>query len=238
MSLEQIALVLCLLLTIWITIGIRRSRKTPNWLELIAWLKTCFIQAQYPNGDCPIPLHQWSDLSAWPESLQALLKRTSHQLHFVEIEQDSFGPICVNLGGHHHSIPCEAEVLAKAITDPAAKLVMIAHGAAVMPLLKMLHQYPGIRDHLLMVIAVDPIWEQDWLETNFTHEAMDAEASRQIIYLCLYHEPTAAKLLCPEIPPTGWNSIAVFDVEDFPKEDNIPTAWVRILSILINRVAC
>ena len=41
-----------------------------------------------------------------------------------------------------------------------------------------------------MVIAIDPAWDQSWLETHFTHEAMDAEASRQIAYLSLHHQPT------------------------------------------------
>lgn len=240
MNIDGIVILLCLALTIWITIGIRQNRQMKDWGALILQLKSLFIGGQIPAEHCEIPLHQWEELKDWPVSLQELLKRTTSQLHIVEIDDNRFKPIAETLGCAHHAIPCQAEVLAETVTEASARLVMIAYRESAMSLIQMLHQYPGIRDHLHMVIAIDPAWDQNWLETHFTHEAMDAEASRQIAYLSLHHQPTLDndKLHCPEIPPTGWNAISVFEVEDFPNEDILSEDWRRILSILINRVAC
>ena len=240
MSLEGIAIFLCVALTIWISIGIRQTRQMRDWGALVLQLKQTFIDSQIPDEVSEIPLHDWSELRDWPSSLQELLKRTTSQLHILEVEDTYFLPIAEVLGCAHHSIPCQAEVLAETVTESSARLVMIAYREGVMSLIKMIHQYPGIRDHLHMVIAVDPIWDREWLEVHFTHEAMDAEASRQISYLSLHHQSTAEteKLFCPKVPPTGWNSISVFNVEDFPNEPTLSEEWCRILSILINRLAC
>ena len=238
MNLDGIAILLCLVLTIWITVGIRHNRQMKDWGTLILQLKSLFIDGQLPEQKCDI--HQWADLKDWPVSLQELLKRTTSQLHIVEIDDSRFQPIAEALDCTHHSISCQAEILAETVTEASARLVMIGYRNSAMPLIQMLHQYPGIRDHLHMVIAIDPAWDHNWLDTHFTHEAMDAEASRQIAYLSLHHQPTPdnEKLHCPEIPPTGWNAISVFEVEDFPNEDTLSEDWRRILSILINRVAC
>ena len=147
-------------------------------------------------------------------------------------------PVSELLGVSHHNIPCDAEALAGTVSDPAARLIMVAETTQTMPLLKLLHKYAGVRDYLAAVVAIDPVLDEEWISSHFTHEQMDAEASRQIIYICLNGEDSSSghQLAAPEIPPTGWNSISVVALDGFSDAPPNFDKWTRLLAILFNRM--
>lgn len=238
LTLEHFAMGLSFVLALWIAIGIRRSRAPKPWSELAQTMHAVFFAEKKPASDCPIPLHSWADLLSWPESLQKLLKRTSQHLHVIGIDTVTMQSVSQHLGIPYHNIQCDAEALANSVNDPAARLIMVAETSQAMPLLKLLHQYAGVRDYLAAVVVIDPVWDEEWIATHFTHEQMDAEASRQIIYICLNRGELSSgyHLTAPEIPPTGWNSISVITLDGFSDASPTFDKWTRLLAILFNRM--
>ncbi len=96
------------------------------------------------------------------------------------------------------------------------KVILAASGAAVMGLLKLLHDAPGLRDRCHAVILVEPELEKEWVPANFTHAAFDTELNRVTPYLVLRLDRSQSTLATPPEPPTGRVAVEVLDLAGPP----------------------
>lgn len=254
---ETIVIGVCSFLAIWIAIRIKGQRVERDWETIYQQLSLLFTpntnfeqmnwEAEELDGESPIPLHSWRELTEWSDSLRSFLKRNGRHMYIIDIETNFSHSYSKLLPGKYLSIPCDAEKLAKKVKASDARLVLCAEGERVMALLKMIHQYAGLRDHLSAVLLVDPVYDEEWIEHNFTHEAMDAEASRKIYYLPLQtqkkqtsteseNDPSFEReyeLNTPEIPPSGWDSISVLNLGEI-SQDLLPTIeWKRRMALYL-----
>ena len=256
-DIETVVIGVCSFLAIWIAFRIKGQRVERDWATLYQQLALLFTpntnleqmnwEEEGLDGESPIPLHSWRELTEWPDSLLSFLKRNGRHIYIIDIETNFSHGYSKLLPGKYLSIPCDAEKLAKKVKASDARLVLCAEGERVMALLKMIHQYAGLRDHLSAVLLIDPVYDKDWIENNFTHEAMDAEASRKIYYLPIQtlkkQSDTLAEkdaslestyeLKTPEIPPSGWDSISVLDLGEISEDLLLTLEWKRRMALYL-----
>jgi hypothetical protein len=91
------------------------------------------------------------------------------------------------------------------------RLVFVA-GSQAMPLLKLLHVAPGLRDRVQAVVLLDPVLDATWLKDNFNHVSMDTELYRSIPYLVMHQQAVPSPLQTPPLPQTGRAAMEVVDL--------------------------
>lgn len=96
------------------------------------------------------------------------------------------------------------------------KVVVAASGGEAMGLLKLLHEAPGLRDRCFAVVLVEPVLDESWIQSNFTHASFDTELNRVTPYLVLRADRSLPTLVAPPEPPTGRVAVEVLDLAGPP----------------------
>jgi len=177
----------------------------------------------------------WQDIIDNQDAVQAFLQRKLK--HAIVVGQ---GSVAANLsevlGVSLFSKNLDIEELSTILQGRSQRFIFCGVGEEVQQMLTFAHQYPALRDRILGMILIDPQLDSEWLDSNFTHEQMDAEANHAIPYILWSHVDLAdlrpwQSLPEPPESPSGWRSIELIDLGAFPIQIKEYQKWM-------NQAAC
>ena len=186
----------------------------------------------------------WEDIARWTSAVQSSIGRRMSDVVVAVLGMDSSPLIS--------SVP-HARVVSLAETDDGGqalldccqaaqeRLVIVAQGQQVQHVLRALHANPSLRDRVLTVLGVAADWSgaEEWLESNFEHQAFDTELNRRTPYLAISDIDLDAMVLRkqtfpdPVVPPSGWAPIESVDLGFLPLTKHDPEQLARALWVLI-----
>jgi hypothetical protein len=133
--------------------------------------------------------------------------------HTVLFSFDSEGKphhIVEKLSGYlekkNHVVSPEADKIAEQITQGAQRLLFFCVGTQVQEVLKLLKNHPGMRDVLYAFVALDPVFDEEWMNENFGQDTLDAEANSPIPYIFCFSKEERS-IPEPKESTTGWRSM-------------------------------
>lgn len=181
----------------------------------------------------------WEGLMGGQPAVDTALLRRLKDLRLVCIAPDTLsvaGLVCHSL--QLPELPPEGltpafEAVVEAVLQKHRRLVLVA-GSQAMPLLKLLHVAPGLRDRVQAVVLLDPVLDSAWLKDNFNHVSMDTELYRTIPYLLMHQQALPSPLQTPPLPQTGRAAIDVVDLGVVSLQD---PQFARHLGLLLAALA-
>ena len=203
------------------------------------------------------PEATWDAVATWAPAIRAGLARRLAHVAWVELG-DGLGAAWSEAlpALRHHPIPADADdgqVLAAieaATPAPSDRLVLVSSGAGVMRLLRLLHGHPALRDRALVVLSLGGAVTSDrddgaWISAHFTHEQMEPELQRAIVYGFVTRVDPAAPLAAswaaqrlhtPPTPASGRKTIDAVDLGPLDTAHLPPVALSRALLVWVATV--
>ena len=161
----------------------------------------------------------WSDVADWNADVQAAIARRLEGVVVAAV--GSLASALARSLPHGVVVNVESETesgLLECLREPHQRLVLVTEGAAIHRMLVALHASPVLRDRVVMVVAVDPQFDDAWMAENFQHEPFDTELNRQTPYVAVSN----ARPICELVPhhrfpepaelASGWRPIAPIDL--------------------------
>jgi len=173
----------------------------------------------------------WDAVAEWRPEVEAAIARKMTGTSVVWFEEPvvDLGPV-VRLPP-----PAEAHDRLDALLErPSARVVLVAstQGQA---LLELLHELPGLRDRVRMVLLVGAAPDAEWVARELRHETFHLELAHAVPYCTLRTAPGQV-LRTPDAPPTGRIAIDVVDLGRVEAEDLGRPALTRALRVVIAAV--
>lgn len=180
------------------------------------------------------PEADWESVATWSEGLQGVLERRHAHLKWVVLGDLALHQALLTRLGSGRAVAQSAQVedlqaeLEAWVPELADRVVLVASGDALMPLLAALHASPGLRDRVLAVVSVAGRFGAEWIDEHFTHEAMDTEIARGTPYLSLnflthpgvsdveLDQLASGRFPSPEVPASGRAAIQAHDLGVLP----------------------
>ncbi len=190
----------------------------------------------------------WSEIAAWTDTLQASLARRLSDVVLVSVggEWGAYLSRAVPHGRVETVVPAAAEIvgagIAAALPSAADRAVIIAGGTDVQPILQAMHADPALRDRVLCVISLGGMLASEWMDSNFTHAAMDTELNRSTAYMDIVDVDPEVPLASPwsdqcfpqpPVPPSGWMPIERVGLGPLPLQRISPEILSRSLWVLL-----
>lgn len=171
----------------------------------------------------------WDGVAAWSDGVvRGLQRRLAHIVVLsvggtlgVEMATD------VGLRGVHIA---PDDPIAPHLKENSDRLLLVLEGDSALAMVKRLHQEPGLRDRVLMVLSIGAVLQgdeaaTDWMTAHFTHEQMDTELNRQTAYAAVQLVTAqdvsadvdhAQRWPSPPVPASGRSVIASMDLGYLP----------------------
>jgi hypothetical protein len=203
------------------------------------------------------PEATWDAVAAWAPAVQAGLTRRLSHVAWVEVGAGLGAAWSEALPAlRRHAIPAEADdiealdALEAATPAPSDRLVLVSRGPGLMRLLRLLHGHPALRDRTLVVLSLGgPVTsgpdDAAWVSAHFTHEQMEPELQRAIVYGFVTRVDPAAPLAAswaaqrldtPPIPASGRKTIEAVDLGPLDTASLPPLALARALCLWVATV--
>ena len=165
------------------------------------------------HEDHPAPLLTWGELAG--ERFHEYLQRRFAHVILFDFDSGMAEQLASHASIRWYTNPTDEQEIAERVQKKSDRLLFVAKRSQAMPVLRMLHKYPGMRDQLFAVVLIDPQLDEAWVTENFTQEAMDAEANHAIPYILLAEGTQPFQpLIEPPTPATGWRSIEIIDIRE------------------------
>lgn len=107
------------------------------------------------------------------------------------------------------------ETALEALVDGRDRRFVLAAKAEALPVLRLLHDLPWLRDHCRAVLLVEPALADDrpWIDAEFTHRAFDMDLARTLPFFVLRGEGAVGQVLrTPDADPSVPAVIEVIDL--------------------------
>jgi hypothetical protein len=151
--------------------------------------------------------HDWADVNAIGRGESALLETLVRRTRatWVLVGDDEGPAVLDALEGRVDAVRAEATVDALVATleryadasrqlPSSLVLVFVASGAAIRPVLELLHGERGVRDLTAAVVGVHPSLDAAWMAEHFVQRAMDREKDVPTDFLALQWDDGDASL--------------------------------------------
>lgn len=202
------------------------------------------------------PEADWDAVAAWSAPLQAGLARRLGHVLLVDLDSELAGALSEALpDGRLAALPPGSpEALLSALdgllTAPSDRLILATRGRHVPAVLRALHAGPGLRDRTLAVLslggALRTAEDEAWLAQHFTHEQMEPELQRTLVYASVIDVDPAQPLARswaaqrfdePPTPASGRRTIEAVDLGPLVLSDLPPAALARAVWVLAGTLA-
>jgi len=183
----------------------------------------------------------WTNVAVWDADVQAVIARRLAGTGVVVF--GTMGASLTQALPHGTVVTLEdadeAAVMAW-VPESHQRVVLIAQGDRVHRMMQMLHASPVLRDRVLAVFAIDPVFESQWMQEHFHHEPFDTELNRRTPYLAITngapHQTAIPDQRFPTPPdhPSGWCPIDAIDLGVVPLDQHDPELFARALWVLVS----
>ncbi|MAA78137.1 MAG: hypothetical protein CL916_02670 [Deltaproteobacteria bacterium] len=131
-----------------------------------------------------------------------------------------------------HIVSLDVEQIAKYVSHSSQRILFVCEKEEIQGLLKLLQQHPGMRDVLYGVVCLDPMFDYEWMDSNFDQDILDTEANRPVPYIFGFSQ-VDSPIPVPRESKTGWKSITTLSLGSIDTEHpNIPMALGALFSAL------
>lgn len=190
------------------------------------------------------PAACWQDIAEWNADLQRAIARRLNEV--VVMVAGTPSASMKQVVPHGHCVELEAIEEAefrRHLEHDHQRVMVVAGGDSVWPILQLLHRLPALRDRVLAVISLgSPILGEDsraWMAEHFQHQAFDTELNRRTLYMAVtdsgdsLRDASEQRFPSPEVPPSGWSPIESVDLGPLPLEAQDPVVLARALWVLL-----
>ena len=175
--------------------------------------------------------------SSWENfDIDIVQKRHQHQFSHVILFTLSPSSLANRLQTYlqisHHVVSPKAEEIAPYVHRSAQRLLFLCSEEEVQDILALLKKHPGMRDVLYGVVVLNPIFDQQWMDSYFDQDILDTEANTPVPYIfCNTSEEN--EMPTPRESKTGWRSISAISLDSVDLEhQEIPMALAALFSAL------
>ena len=178
----------------------------------------------------------WSDVANWNADVQAAIARRLEGV--VVAAAGSWAPALSRSLPHGDVVSLDSEteaVLLGGLRDPHQRLVLVTEGPRIHAMLVALHASPALRDRVVMVLALDPQFDDAWMAEHFQHEPFDTELNRQTPYVAVSNARAGCEPVLhnrfpqPAELASGWRPIAPIDLGLLDLDELEPELVARAL---------
>ena len=177
------------------------------------------LGSAYDPSGVLAPGVDWSKVADWNAEVQGAIARRLEGV--VVAVSGSLAPALARSLPHGVVVDVEAETesaLLACLSEPHQRLVLVTEGHRIHRMLVALHASPVLRDRVIMVVALDPRFDEAWMTEHFQHDPFDTELNRQTPYVAVSN----ARAGCESVPhhrfpepvalASGWRPIAPIDL--------------------------
>ncbi len=200
-----------------------------------------------PAYDPSVPLApnlNWEDIACWTSDVQSAVARRMGSVVIAGVGIDTRPLIAAIPHGRVVDVTESDDMAAQLLESCTAaqdRLMLLAKGSQVLPLLQALHGSPALRDRVLVVVSLGGTFDADadWLNDHFQHLEFDTELNRRTVYFAVSNVDRQTMNLVdqalpvPTVPPSGWAPIESIDLGLLPIDEHDPELFARALWVLL-----
>jgi hypothetical protein len=195
------------------------------------------------------PTIGWEQVARWSADTQSAIARRLKDVVVVVVGHEVEGLLSTVPHARAVQVPvglnpgAMEEALLGVCPQSHERLMVIAAGDSVFPLIQALHASPGLRDRVLTVISLAADLQspdrQAWMTDHFQHLDFDTEVNRRTLYMSVSSmvlEPIEVMDQAfpdPPVPPSGWAPIESVDLGLLPLDRQNPELLARALWVLL-----